>query len=105
MEHKMVDPTKILEDIHRRSQINYKGELTYTFLDGEIINIREKYDIDISSEVPQEQWNEAFKHFSGLAKWNIFGKLRVSLFKGRSTKMAVERSLPMEKFWIYEEKK
>lgn len=104
MEHKKADPVKIVEDLHRRSQIKYKGTLTYTFEDGEIINIREKYDIPIECDEPQEQWNEAWKHYSGLAKWNIFGKMYVSLFKGKSTKMTVERSLPMEKFW-YEEKK
>lgn len=105
MEHKLVDPEKIVEDLHRRSQIKYKGTLTYTFEDGEIINIREEYDIPIEYNEPLEQWNEAWKHFSGLAKWNIFGKVCVSLFKGKSTKMNVGRSLPMEKFWIYEEKK
>lgn len=105
MEHKMVDPAKIVEDLHRRSQIKYKGKLEYTFEAGEIINIREKYDIDILSEEPQEQWTEAFKHFSGLMKWNICGKVLVSLFRGKSTKMNVERSLPMEKFRINEERK
>jgi len=106
MEKNMVDPERIVEDLHRRSLQKYKGELLYKFDLGEIINIREKYIIDLPFDNILEQWNECFKHVAGLSKVDAYGKVCVflSYFKGDVKKMEVDRSLPMQKFWYYEKK-
>ena len=98
----LVDPQKILEDNDRRWKQKYTGLLIQKWENGEIKNVREEYEIVVEGDVT-EQWAEAFKHFNGLSKWRLCGKFYASVFKGNTTKIRIERSIPMEKFWIYKE--
>ena len=104
-QHKLVDPERLFDDWKRRSIQKYTGLLILKWLDGNIINVREEYSIEIPEDI-ENQWEESIKHFKGHQKgYKICGKLSASVFHGVPKKVCIERSIPMEKFYLDEERK
>ena len=98
MSHKLVDPERIFEDYKRRGLQKYTGDVIYKWQDGNIINVSECYDIEIP-----DGWTDCIRHFEGYQKsYKICGKLSASVFKGAPKKIIIERSIPMEKFYLEE---
>ncbi len=108
-----VDPAKIVREIAKRERENWTGEITFRFQDGDIMNVREAYDIPIPNPMSFKECEDKFlegfddeqkaiirKHYVGLQGYRAFGKVSTaSMAHGKLTKLHVDRSISIEKFW------
>ncbi len=110
-----VDPAKIVREIAKREREHWTGEITFRFQDGDIMNVREAYDLPIANSMSikeceksflenltEEERNQVIRHIIGLQGYRAFGKTTAStasMAHGKLTKLHVDRSISIEKFW------
>ncbi len=109
-----VDPAKIVREIMKREAEDWEGQFVFTYTKGKgITNVREAYDIPIPNPMSFKECEDKFlegfddeqkaiirKHYIGLQGYRAFGKVSTaSMAHGKLTKLHVDRSISIEKFW------